>query len=82
MRILLASILNFVLFICYFCLNIKILEKNVDWTNIGGAMIVPRSLKTKGTKKKFQDRPNFFFFFKSLMNPLYLLKIVFPKLIH
>jgi hypothetical protein len=45
---------------------------------MGGATIVLHSLKTKGKKKKFQDRL-FFLFFKSLMNTLYLLKIVFSK---
>jgi hypothetical protein len=35
-------------------------------------------LRLRGTKK-FLDRPNFLLVFKSLMNPLHLLKIVFPK---
>jgi hypothetical protein len=30
-----------------------------------GATIIPRSLKTTGNKNFFQDRPNFFLFFKS-----------------
>jgi hypothetical protein len=60
----LASILNIVLFHCYLCINNKILGKIFfDWTIIGGATIIPRSLKTKRNKKKFQDRPIFFFFF-------------------
>ncbi len=46
---------------------------------MGGARIVKRSLKTKRNPKKFQDRLNLFKFFKSLKNPIYLLKIVFPK---
>jgi hypothetical protein len=46
---------------------------------MGRATIVLRRLKTKGRKKKFLDRPNFYLFFKSLMNLLYLLNIVFPK---
>jgi hypothetical protein len=47
MRIVLASILNFVLFQCYLCQNIKILEKKLfDWATIGGGTIFPRSLKT------------------------------------
>jgi hypothetical protein len=40
---------------------------------MGGASIVLRSLKTKGNRKKFKIGQF------SLMNPLYLLKIVFPK---
>ncbi len=35
-----------------FCINNKILgEKNFDWTIMGGATILSRSLKTSGTKK-------------------------------
>jgi hypothetical protein len=68
MRIFLASILNFVLFQCYLCINNKILEKNVlDLDHYGGATIIPRSLKTTRNEKNFQDRPNFFLFFKSYM---------------
>ncbi len=37
---------------------------------MGGARIIPRSLKTTGNEKCF---------FESYMKPLYLLKIVFPK---
>ncbi len=47
---------------------------------MGGATIIPRSLKTtRNDKKKFQDRPNFFLFFKSYMTLKYLLIIDFPK---
>jgi hypothetical protein len=39
---------------------------------MGGATIIPRSLKTTRNEKKFQDRPKKFLFFKSYMtlNPL------------
>jgi hypothetical protein len=50
-----------------------------DWTTLGGGRIIPRSLKTTGSKNYFKCRPNFFYLFKSYMIPLYLLKIVFPK---
>ncbi len=54
MRIFLASILNFVLFHCYLCKNNKILGKKFfDWTIMGGAMIIPRSLKTTRNEKLF-----------------------------
>jgi hypothetical protein len=47
MRIFLASILNFVPFQCKLCIYYKILGKNFfDWTIMGGATIIPRSLKT------------------------------------
>ncbi len=63
MRIFLASILNFVLFQCWLCINNKILvNKFFDCTILGGAMIIPRSLRTKRNEKNFQDRPFFFFF--------------------
>jgi hypothetical protein len=45
----------------------------------GGATIIPRSLKTTRNETNFQDRPNFFVFFKSYMTLKYLLKIDFPK---
>jgi hypothetical protein len=64
MRILLASILNFVLF---------------HWAIMGSGRINLRSLKTTGNKKKFQPRQKKTFLFKSYMTPLYLLKIVFLK---
>jgi hypothetical protein len=48
MRIFLASILNFVLFKFFY------------WTIMGGAKIIPRSLKTTGNEKNGQDRPTFF----------------------
>jgi hypothetical protein len=64
MRIFLASILNFVLFQCYLCINNKILVKTFfDWTITRGATIIPRSPKTTRNEKKFQDRPNFFYIF-------------------
>ncbi len=46
---------------------------------MGGATIIPRSPRTTGNEKKFQDRPKNFFFFKSYMTLKYLLKIDFPK---
>jgi hypothetical protein len=46
---------------------------------MGGATIVPRSLKTKGNQKNFKIVQIFHLFSKSLMNPSYLLKIVFSK---
>jgi hypothetical protein len=46
---------------------------------MGGATIIPRSLKTTRNEKKFQDRPKFFLFFKSHMTLKYLLTIDFPK---
>jgi hypothetical protein len=50
-----------------------------DWAIMGGATIILRSLKTTRNEKNFQDRPNFFLFFKSYMTPKYLLIIDFPK---
>ncbi len=46
---------------------------------MGGATIIPRSLKTTRNEKIFQDRPNFFLFLKSYMTLKYLLIIDFPK---
>ena len=46
---------------------------------MGGATIIPRSLKTTRNEKKFQDRPKNFLFLKSYMIPKYLLIIDFPK---
>ncbi len=45
---------------------------------MGGATIIPRSLKTTRNEKKFQDRPKIFFL-KSYMTLKYLLIIDFPK---
>ncbi len=68
MRIFWASILNFVLFQCYLCINNKILVKKFfDWTIMAGATIIPCSLKTTQNENNFQDRPNFFVFLKSYM---------------
>jgi hypothetical protein len=47
---------NFFGFYFEFC-TISLL---VDWTIMGGATIISRSLKTKQNKKKFQVRPKFF----------------------
>ncbi len=58
-----ASILKFVIFLCQLCQNIKILGKHFfDWTILGGATIIPRSLKTTRNEKNFQDRPKIFYF--------------------
>jgi hypothetical protein len=46
---------------------------------MGGATIIPLSLKTTQNEKNFQDRPNVFIFFKSYMTFKYLLIIDFPK---
>ncbi len=46
---------------------------------MGGATIIPRSLKTTQNEKKFQNRPKFFLFLKSYMTLKYLLIIDFPK---
>jgi hypothetical protein len=46
---------------------------------MGGATIIPRCLKTMWNEKNFQDRPNFYLFFKSYMILKYLLIIDFPK---
>ncbi len=46
---------------------------------MGGATIIPRSLKTTRNEKNFQDRPKIFLFFKSYMTRNYLLIIDFPK---
>jgi hypothetical protein len=45
---------------------------------MGGATIIPRSPRNTRNEKKFQDRPNFFFF-KSYTTLKYLLIIDFPK---
>jgi hypothetical protein len=56
MRIFLALILNFVLFQCWLCINNKILVKIFfDWTIMGGATIIPRSLKTTRNEKKISS---------------------------
>ncbi len=49
------------------------------WTIIGGATIIPRSLKTTRNEKIFQDMPKKFLFLKSYMTLKYLLIIDFPK---
>ena len=46
---------------------------------MGGATIIPRSLKTTRNEKKFQDRPKIFLFLKSYMTLKYFLIIDFPK---
>ncbi len=46
---------------------------------MGGATIIPRSLKTTQNEKNCQDRPKIFLFLKSYMTLEYLLIIDFPK---
>ncbi len=46
---------------------------------MGGATIIPRSLKTTRNEKNFQDRPKTVLFLKSYMTLKYLLIIDFPK---
>jgi hypothetical protein len=46
---------------------------------MGGATIIPRSLKITRNENNFQDRPKNFLFFKSCMTLKYLLIIDFPK---
>ncbi len=46
---------------------------------MGGATIIPRSLKTTRNEINFQDRPKKFLFLKSYMTLKYLLIIDFPK---
>jgi hypothetical protein len=38
------------------------MKKFFDWTIMGGATIIPRSLKTTRNEKIFQDRPKIFYF--------------------
>ncbi len=55
MRNFFASILNFALFHSLLCINNKILgEKNFDWTIMGVATIILRSLKTMRMKQIFK----------------------------
>ncbi len=46
---------------------------------MGGATIIPRSLKTTRNEKNFQDRPKNFLFLKSCLTLKYLLIIDFSK---
>ncbi len=46
---------------------------------MGGATIIPRSLKTTRNEKSFQDRQKKILFSKSYMTLKYLLIIDFPK---
>jgi hypothetical protein len=46
---------------------------------MGGATIIPRSLKTTQNEKNFQNRPNFYLFFILYMTLKYLLIRDFPK---
>jgi hypothetical protein len=54
-------------------------KKIFDWTIMGGATIISRSLKTTWNEKNFKDRPKKFLFLKSYMTLKYLLIIDFPK---
>jgi hypothetical protein len=63
MIIFLASILNLYYFIVSYAEIIGFWGKKFfNWTIIGGATIIPHSLKTTRNAKHFQDRPNFFCF--------------------
>ena len=46
---------------------------------MGGATIIPRSLKTTRNEQIFQDRPKKILFFKSYITLKYFLIIDFPK---
>jgi hypothetical protein len=46
---------------------------------MGGATIIPRSLKTTRNEKNFQDRAKIILFFKSYLTLKYLLILDFPK---
>ncbi len=62
------------------CINNKIFGENFfDWTIMGGATIIPRSLKTKRNEKNCQNRPEKILFLKSYMTLKYLLIIDLPK---
>ncbi len=50
-----------------------------DWTIMGGATIIPHSLRTTRNEKKSSIQAKFFLFFKSYMTLKYLLIIDFPK---
>ena len=50
-----------------------------DLTIVGGATIIPRSLKTTRNEKKIQDRSKKILFLKSYMTLKYLLIIDFIK---
>ena len=51
-----------------------------DWTIMGGATIIPRSLKTTRNENIFQDRPKTILFLKTYMTLKYLLIIDLPKI--
>ncbi len=46
---------------------------------MGGATVIPRSIKTTRNEKNFQDRQKKILFLKSFMTLKYLLIIDFPK---
>ncbi len=78
MRIFLALILNFVLFHCQFCRINKIFGKEFFyWTIMGGATIIPSSLKTMRTEKKRFAK---FFFFLITYDPLIFANNIFSKI--
>ncbi len=50
---------------------------------MGGATIIPRSLKITGNKKFFQGGPNFFIIFKIIYDPLiFANNTIFENSIH
>ncbi len=70
MRIFLTPILEFALFLCQLCQNIKILQKKIfDWAIIGGGRIFPRSPRTTQNEKKFRARSKKFFSSSSILDP-------------
>ncbi len=52
--------------------NYFLVKKFFDWTIMGGATIIPRSLKTTRNEKNFQDRPKKILILKSHMTLKYL----------
>jgi hypothetical protein len=55
-------------------------EKIFDWTIMGGATIILRSLKTNRNKKNFRDRQQFFFIFKIIYEPIIFFSNRFSKI--
>ncbi len=73
-----TPILEFALFLCYLCQNIKILQKKFfDWAIIGGGAIFARSPRTTRNEKKILARSKNFFFSSSILDPKYDPIVVF-----
>jgi hypothetical protein len=63
MRIFLASILNFVLFQCYLCINNKILVKKIFyWTIMGELRLFRVVLGLRGMENIFKRGQKIFYF--------------------